>query len=65
MYYQNRFFNFQCIIAEPEYHELPVEVAIARPDTYTVVFGEQRNTEIIRDNLGFMYHKNKETQNKM
>ncbi|XP_025413311.1 uncharacterized protein LOC112685596 [Sipha flava] len=33
-----------------------------RPDSYTLVFGVQRNTQIIKDNLGFMYYKNKKTQ---
>jgi len=40
-------------------------VAIARPQSYTVVLGVQRGTEIIRDNLGFMYYKNKVTDTKM
>lgn len=31
----------------------------------TVVLGVQRGTEIIRDNLGFMYYKNKVTDTKM
>lgn len=40
-------------------------VAVVRPQSYTVVLGIQRGTEIIRDNLGFMYYKNKVTDTKM
>lgn len=45
----------------PRYEVLNLE----RPQTYTIVFGVQRATEMIRDNLGFFYYKNKKTENKM
>lgn len=35
------------------------------PNSYTTVFGVQRGTEIIRDNVGFLYYKNKTTETKM
>ncbi|CAI6372236.1 unnamed protein product [Macrosiphum euphorbiae] len=38
---------------------------LERPETYTIVFGTQRMTEIVRDNLGFLYYKNKRTENKI
>ncbi|KAL4089042.1 hypothetical protein QTP88_024120 [Uroleucon formosanum] len=40
-------------------------IAVVRPESYTVVLGVQRGTEIIRHNLWFMYYKNKVTENKM
>ncbi|KAL4089373.1 hypothetical protein QTP88_024419 [Uroleucon formosanum] len=40
-------------------------IAVVRPESYTVVLGVQRGTEIIRNNLGFMYYKNKVTENKI
>lgn len=53
-------------VVEPEYFELPHAVAVVvRSDTYTVLFREQWNTEIIRDNLGLMHFKNKKTQIKL
>eukprot|EP00102_Acyrthosiphon_pisum_P019883 XP_016657093.1 PREDICTED: uncharacterized protein LOC100570948 isoform X1 [Acyrthosiphon pisum] len=40
--------------------ELPFEVLnLERPQTYTIGFGVQRDTEIIRENLGFFNYKNK------
>jgi len=46
--------------------ELTHEVLnLEKPKTYKIVFGTQRTTEIIRDNLGFLYYKNKKTENKM
>ena len=49
------------VILEPVEPELFLDPVpdLARPVTYTTVFGVKRNTEIIRDNLGFMYYKNK------
>lgn len=38
---------------------------MAAPQIYTSVYGNQRNTEIIKDNIGFLYYKNKQTETKM
>ncbi|XP_050053858.1 uncharacterized protein LOC126554694 [Aphis gossypii] len=50
----------------PEPQELTHEVLnLEKPETYKIDFGTQRTTEIIRDNLGFHYYKNKKTENKI
>jgi len=35
------------------------------PNSYTTVFGIQRTTEIIGDDVGFLNYKNKSTETKM
>ncbi|CAI6350325.1 unnamed protein product [Macrosiphum euphorbiae] len=54
-------------VQEPvvDHNEPLLPVAVVRPQSYTVVLGIQRGTEIIRDNLGFMYYKNKVTDTKI
>lgn len=51
------------MLVESELH--PVIPNLVRPQSYTKVYGVQRGAEIIRDNLGFVYYKNKVTENKM
>jgi len=53
----NEFNYLLCIIVEPEILRIPT--------TYTTVFGVQRATEIIRDDVGFLNYKNKTTETKM
>ncbi|XP_022174801.1 uncharacterized protein LOC111036861 [Myzus persicae] len=55
------------VVQEPvvDHNEPLLPVAVARPQSYIVVLGIQRATEIIRDNLGFMYYKNKVTDTKI
>lgn len=54
------------LIVEPQEQVLAVlSMPNIQPHCYTIVPGIQRSTEIIRDNLGFMYYKNKSTENKM
>lgn len=54
------------MIVEPQEQVLSVLPMLnVKPHSYTIVPGTQRNTEIIRDNLGNMYYKNKSTENKM
>ncbi|KAF0739893.1 Uncharacterized protein FWK35_00030739, partial [Aphis craccivora] len=49
---------------EPQ--ELTHEVLnLEKPKMYKIVIGTQRTTKIIRDNMGFLYYKNKKTENKM
>ena len=54
------------MIVEPQEQVLSVlHMPNVQPHSYTIVPGTQRNTEIICDNLGNMYYKNKSTENKM
>lgn len=49
------------MLVEPELIELP----IARPESYITIPSIKRQSELILDNLGFMYYKNKSTENKV
>ncbi|KAL5246205.1 hypothetical protein ACI65C_013613 [Semiaphis heraclei] len=52
--------------AQEKPQELTHEVLnLEKPKTYKIIFGTQRTTEIIQDNLGFLYYKNKKTENKI
>ncbi|CAH1731209.1 unnamed protein product [Aphis gossypii] len=54
------------MIVEPQEQVLPVlPIPNVQPHSYTIVPGKKTNTEIICDDLGFMYHKNKITENKI
>jgi len=58
--------TYYVLLHKIEPQELTHEVLnLEKPKTYKIVFGTQRTTEIIRDNLGFLYYKNKKTENKM
>uniref|UniRef100_A0A2S2PRA7 MULE transposase domain-containing protein n=1 Tax=Schizaphis graminum TaxID=13262 RepID=A0A2S2PRA7_SCHGA len=60
------YFKIQDEAVEPQEQIFPVlPMPNAQPHTYTIVPGTQRGTEIIRDDLGFMYYKNKSTENKI
>ncbi|KAF0750361.1 Uncharacterized protein FWK35_00025138 [Aphis craccivora] len=46
-------------------NDVPPNVQYARSESYTWVVRVQRNTQIIKDNLDFLYYKNKETEFKI
>ncbi|KAE9531249.1 hypothetical protein AGLY_010455 [Aphis glycines] len=58
--------TYYVLLHEIEPQKLTLEVLnLVKPKTYKIVLGTQRTTEIIRDNLGFLYYKNKKTENKI
>ncbi|KAF0750870.1 Uncharacterized protein FWK35_00023965 [Aphis craccivora] len=57
---------YYLFLHENESQELTLEVLnLEKPKTYKIFFGIQKATEIIQDNLGFLYYKNKKTKKKI
>lgn len=62
-------FDIVCMIVEPELL-LPLAAAAApipnvRLQTYTTIPGIKTSSVVFRDNIGFMYYKNRTRANKM